>query len=270
MTMTRTAATDWPAIIAAGRAWVERHDMPVTLRQTYYALVAAGKLRNREDNYRVLVSRIAEARRRGQFPNLIDEALPLRRIENYVDADAFTGEAVDLFRLDRTIGQHVKVILGAEKIGIAAQLLHFYGDPHGLPVIVVDGSASPSVADDLAQSIVADGRPAALLYAGDLNLIGEDVVADFVRRVGKFAEVTRVAVTAEQVKALGVPPRPGPTAGRRAGPQPRVEVEALDPDDLRHAFTEALAPLVDAAALRNVCADEQAQRDELRRRRASR
>ena len=78
-----------------------------------------------------------------------------------------------------------------------------------------------------------------LIYAGDHDPSGEDIDRDFLERTDCFDEVVRVALTAEQVAAYGLPPQPGKATDSRAagfverhGRLVRVELDALDPNAL--------------------------------------
>lgn len=113
-------------------------------------------------------------------------------------------------------------------------------------------------------------RPSVLLYAGDLDPSGEDIDRDFVERVGAFDKIERVAVTVEQIEHFDLPPQLGQTDDPRAdgfiarhGRLVQVELEALDPDDLRGLYDDALARYWDPDAFEAVVEVEAAERDEL-------
>jgi len=87
-----------------------------------------------------------------------------------------------------------------------------------------------------------------LIYAGDFDPTGEDVDRDFVERVGEFDEVRRIALSAEQVDEYDLPSLPGKETDSRAaafearhGRLVQVELDALDPDDLRDLYAAAIA-----------------------------
>ncbi|WP_335938025.1 hypothetical protein [Streptomyces sp. PTD5-9] len=88
----------WRAVVDRARQIVESYEGGVALRQVMYRLVSEGMLPPTPSMYRHLFSPLAQARREGRFPDLIDT---LR-------------EAVDWFALDRTEGQH-PVYVAAEK-----------------------------------------------------------------------------------------------------------------------------------------------------------
>ena len=86
-----------------------------------------------------------------------------------------------------------------------------------------------------------------LLYAGDHDPSGEDILRDFTKHT-RWDHVERVALCAEQVREFNLPEHAGKrtdsrAAGftRRHGRLVQVELEALDPDDLHTLYADALA-----------------------------
>lgn len=84
--------------------------------------------------------------------------------------------------------------------------------------------------------------------------------------------IVRVAVTPEVIERFNLPEMPGKETDSRSaafrarhGKLVQVEVEALDPADLRDLFTAAVRPLVDESILEAVLARGAAERAELSR-----
>ena len=109
-----------------------------------------------------------------------------------------------------------------------------------------------------------------LLYAGDFDPTGEDIDRDFVERVGLFADVRRVALNADQVDQYKLPPLPGKQTDSRAaafvarhGRLMQVELDALDPDDLRALYAAAIADYWDDDRLRGGARTEERDRAQL-------
>jgi len=110
-----------------------------------------------------------------------------------------------------------------------------------------------------------------LLYAGDHDPSGEDIDRDFAVRTGCWNKVVRVALSAEQVTEYNLPPNPGKATDSRAagfiakhGELRQVELDALDPDDLRHLYQRALDEFWDESAFEAVMEQERADIAELR------
>ena len=150
-----------------------------------------------------------------------------------------------------------------------AQLQAWYGDL-GIPILPTGGYASQSFVKQVAEDVGARGRPAALLYAGDFDPSGEDISRDFMARTGCWAEVRRIALTAEQVEQYDLPPQVGkatdPRAAafkRRHGVLVQVELDALEPPTLRSLYTNAISEFWDHDAYEAALSLEAEERDEL-------
>ena len=113
-----------------------------------------------------------------------------------------------------------------------------------------------------------DGRPAVLLYGGDFDPSGEDILRDFTRRTNCWREVRRVALTAEQVEEYGLPELPGKTSDARAGRfiarhhrLAQVEIDALDPNDLEDLFEVEIDAFWEQSAYDDVVEREDRERE---------
>lgn len=275
--MTAATRIDWPTILARGAAIVRSYTTGVTLRQLFYRLVAALLFPNTHNAYSGLSRQTARARRADAFPALIDLGRGIERPLRFDNPGAALDALVDQYRLDRTLGQPYAIYLGVEKHGITAQLSAWFGDALGLPILALGGYSSQTFVDDVARSLQSDWeqheRPSVLIYAGDFDASGEDIPRDFVERVAQrwgFDEVRRIALNAEQIAEYGLPPQPGKATDSRAagfiarhGELVQVELDALDPDDLRDLYQRALDDYWDATAYGAVMLREAPQREQL-------
>lgn len=187
----------------------------------------------------------------------------------FADADHALGWLARRYRHDRTAGQPCQVFIGVEKNGLLAQITRWF-EPHGLPVLALGGYASQTLAEDVSESIEADGRPAVLLYAGDFDPSGEDILRDFVDRCGGFAEVDRVALSAEQVERYDLPAAMGKATDSRSagfvarhGRLVQVELDAVPPDVLEGLYLDALERYWDPDAFDRCVREEAKQRARL-------
>lgn len=265
----RRERLDWPAIVPAAAAIVASYDTSVTLRQLFYRLVSAEVLPNTQTAYKSLSSKTAEARREGRFPALVDRVRGIDRRSSWTGPSAALAALARQYRRDRTEGQEVGVYMAVEKAGLLAQLDAWYS-PLGLPLLALGGYCSQSLADEVADDVEAQGRPAVLLYAGDHDASGEDIDRDFVARTGCWDKVVRVALSAEQVVEHDLPPLPGKVADSRAGAFARrhgglvqVELDALPPEVLHELYDDALSEWWDPDAHSQVLAVEREERQHL-------
>ena len=263
------AHRSWPAILEHAARIVSGYDTGVTLRQLFYRLVSDGTLRNTRSDYSQLSRQTAKARRQGDFPALVDRTREIHRPAVWNGPSDALASLASQYRRDRTEGQEWAVLLGVEKDGLTSLLSRWF-TRYGVPVLALRGYGSQSYVDDVRADVEADGRPAVLLYSGDLDPSGEDIERDFIRRAGCFAHVERVALTWEQVERHGLPPQMGKATDSRAasfverhGALVQVELDALPPDVLRQLYADALGRFVDLSTWRESVERERAERERL-------
>lgn len=265
--MTRTALRlDWQAILAQASVIVQSYDTGVTLRQLFYRLVAAELLPNSQGAYKTLSARTAEARRQGEFPELIDRTRDIHRYQSFVGVEQAKEWLSAIYRRDRTEGQSVSLYLGVEKNGIVEQLRSWFG-AYGFPILALGGYSSQSYVADVIADVFNQDRPAVLIYAGDFDPSGEDIDRDFLARTQCFDRVVRVALTDEQVDDYRLPPQPGKETDTRAasfvarhGRLVQVELDALPPDTLRSLYGEAIAEFFDQSVYESCLQREREER----------
>jgi hypothetical protein len=260
---------DWPAVTAHAADVVNTYDTSVTLRQLFYRLVSDGTLPNTIGAYKGLSDRTTRAREAGWFPDLIDRGRTIHRYPTFSGPAQARGWLAAIYRRDRTEGQPWSVYLAVEKAGMVVQLQAWFGDL-GVPILALGGYASHTYKQDVADDVDRAGRPAVLLYAGDHDPSGEDIDRDFVDKSDCWAKVIRVALTGEQVTAYGLPPMPGKETDTRAagfiarhGELRQVELDALDPEDLRRLYQAALDGFWDHDAYQATLDQEETDRSAL-------
>lgn len=262
----------WPPIIEAAKAIVESYNTKVTLRQLSYRLVSRGLIINKDPHYKRLSALTAEGRRNGTFPELADTT---RQIEDWVwhaNAPKAMRHAANTYRNDRMADQPVTIYLGVEKRGLIAQLDQWFGDPCGIPILPLGGFASQTFIDDVKADVAwrrrAYDRKAVFIYAGDFDASGISIDRVFNERTPNcFAHVQRIALSPRQIDeyslerqmgkpgdnntmafveqygdaALFDPVRPYVIVnGKRKLMPVQVELDALDPDDLKQLFADAI------------------------------
>jgi hypothetical protein len=178
------------------------------------------------------------------WEGVLDEAI--HRYAYWGSVEHALKDARDCYRLDRTAGQEVSIYLGVEKRGMLRQLDAWFG-ALGVSVLPLGGYTSQSYVDEIIRDVEQRERPAVLIYAGDFDPSGEDIARDFVKRSGCWGVVQKIALSREQVDAYQLPINPGKAGDTRAagfverhGSLMQVELDALDPTDLRRLYQEAI------------------------------
>jgi len=253
---------NWKEILKVAITIMDKYDTGVTLRQLFYRLVSIELIENTRSMYTSLSKKTATARREGWFPSFIDKT---RQIESYQTFDS-PGQAKKwlsrVYRRDRTEGQKYHIYLGVEKAGIVEQLKSWFGD-YGISVIALKGYSSQTYVDDVTQDIKADGRPAILIYAGDFDPSGEDILRDFKKRCPVFDQVIPIALTQDQVIQYQLPEMMGKSTDKRAkgfiekyGKLVQVELDALEPSVLKELYRNTLFGLFDMSTYYDSCDKE--------------
>jgi hypothetical protein len=264
------ANLSWPPIIDAAREWVEAQPFPVTLRQCFYFLVSRQLIPNSESKYKRLSELTATARHDGTFPAFADESHSIEQWPSWSSVAQFAAPAAGAFHLDRTEGQEWQVVVGVEKRGMIAAVTRRFGE-RGWRTVALGGYTSVTIKMDLAEQLADDGRPSVLIYAGDFDASGEDIVRDYTGRV-RFDRVIRAALTLQQVRSYDLPVNPGKDTDPRTpgfvakyGTSMQVEVDALDPAELDRLLVEAAAPFWDVSLFDAVVEEERHLQDQIRR-----
>jgi len=277
-------ARDWSYILDHAADIVRSYSTRVTLRQLFYRLVADQTLRNTRSEYNQLSSQTAKARRNGYFPDLMDRTRSIQRMyplfQSTEEANAWLKQR---YRRDRTEGQEYSLYLAVEKAGIVNQLNEWFGYPLGIPILPLQGYSSQTFVDDVVYDTGAhyanligdkqpgqDFRPTVVIYAGDFDPSGEDIDRDFNERTSCWDHVHRIALNPEQIDEYDLPPAMGKASDSRAsqfvarhGELIQVELDALDPNDLRALYQDAIDMYWDEDAHAKVMELEKQERDSL-------
>ena len=169
-------------------------------------------------------------------------------------ADEALAALRDQYRRDRTEGQDVSIFLAVEKAGMVVQLESWFGHL-GVPVVALAGYSSQTLVRSVVDDAERQQRPGVLIYAGDFDPSGEDILRDWEARTNCWSAVERVALSADQVGEYKLPTAPGKAGDSRAaaftsrhGQLVQVELDALNPAVLRDLYDGALVGYWDVSS----------------------
>lgn len=239
-----TQRIEWSYVLQRAAEIVRGYSTGVTLRQLYYRLVSEHLIPNKQTAYNSLSSRTAKARREGWFPDLVDRGREIHLYQTFANPASALRWLSRIYRIDRTEGQEYAVWIAVEKNGLLNLLIDWFGD-FGVPVIALGGYSSQTFCDDISQAVANDGRPAILIYGGDFDPSGEDILRDFMSRTDCWWATPKVALLPEHIQEYDLPPLPGKTTDSRAqgfidrhGELMQVELDALPPDVLQSLYED--------------------------------
>jgi hypothetical protein len=272
------ARREWGPIIDSARNIVNSYQYLITLRQLHYRLVMSPGLgySNSESDYKRLSELTAIGRRERSFPALQDQTRTVHRDPHWKSPGAAVQTMASWYERDRTEGQEFFICLAGEKATLLAQLDDWFNNDNetdlGIPFILTRGYGSQTYVDQVKQLVRKDKRKAVLIYAGDLDPSGEDILRDFQERTGCWDHVEHIAVKHEQIVDLDLAIAPGKYTDSRAarfierhGELIQVEVEAIEPDDLRQLYQDALDPYWDSDKYQTVIEQEEKDKAYLKR-----
>lgn len=166
--------------------------LTLTLRQLYYQLVSKDLIKNEEKSYKRIGEIVSRARRGGMldWESLEDRVRRPQRASEFKDLDELIGAALSSYRLPRLNGQDSYVELWVEKDALAGVLWPIAHRYH-ITLMVNRGYSSTSAMKDAGERlrekcVEMDVSKAFVLYLGDLDPSGEDMVRDVADRLHEY------------------------------------------------------------------------------------
>lgn len=252
-----------------------RQGYELTLRQTYYQLVARGFIENSEKSYKRIGDLINNARLAGliNWEAITDRTRELRGGNCNVPPAEIIKDDARFFSLDKWTNQPNYVEIWVEKdalidvVGSAC----FRTDT---PYFSCRGYCSQSEMWQAAQRFIRKGNREGryLIYLGDHDPSGIDMtrdVADRLKLFGASVDVRRVALTMEQIKTFNPPPNPAKITDRRAVAYIKRwgheswELDALEPKFITQLIQGEISALMDNAIVAKTVALEREMQQDL-------
>lgn len=250
----RPASLDLVRAVQAVLAEYRDH-LPLTIRQTFYRLVATQGYDKTEAAYARLCEMVNRARRAGFIPfaSIRDDGATRYEAATWADPAGFLADVrkdAGRFRLDRQDGQAVRLWVLCEAGGMAPMLARA-ANPYGVPVLTSGGFDSVTAKHDLAQElaeVLEEGTRAQVLHLGDMDPSGEHLFTSLAEDVSAMVNTlcgaqpvfTRLAVTREQADRLALPTAPPKPTDRRRFTGQTVQCEAIAPDMLAAILRAAI------------------------------
>jgi len=245
---------------------------PMTVRQIYYQLVSGQVIKNNRSEYQAVSNALVQARQDGIIPwGWIEDRLRLpHEVGMWDDLAEFSETAIYAYRRDTWATQPAYLECWLEKDALSG-LFEVVLSPYGVTLNVGRGYDGWSSLYNAARRF--EGKEGAtVLYYGDLDPSGEDMVRSLRERLGHFGcnpEIIKCALTLEDVKKYSLPSALAKkTDTRRAAYVEKfgdvcVELDALPAAVLQSRLKNDLETRLDLAALELVKQAEQADKERL-------
>jgi hypothetical protein len=260
------------ALIEAPKEVLAEH-RPMTVRQVFYALVSRQVIENTRSQYQAVSNALVDARKEGliRWEWIEDRLRRPREVAMWSGLADFADTAVAWYRRDvwTTQSGYVEVWLEKDALsGIFEDVL----EPYGVTLNVGRGyDGWDSIRN--AATRYHDGAGVTVLYFGDFDPSGEDMVRSLRERLAHFGghpDLIKSGLTAGDVDRYNLPPDfTKRSDSRRAAFVAKhgdvaVELDALPIDVLRRRLEDDVRARVDVKALARVRIVETRERKRLR------
>lgn len=248
----------------------------LTLRQLYYQLVSRDVIANNQKEYSKLSSLLVKGRMGGEVDwDIIEDRIRVPFIPYYVsDIKGAIQDTIDQYRLDRMKDQPVYIELWVEKDALSGVLKPISSYYH-IHLMVNRGYSSASAMYDASKRFLRnDDKQGFILYLGDHDPSGLDMIRDIQSRLNEFGanvEVEALALTTEQVKKYNPPPNPAKFQDPRAScyiekfGRVSWEVDSLNPKILNSLIKNRINQLINIELFNKVIKQEEKDKNILRK-----
>jgi hypothetical protein len=249
------------ALIAAAAAILAKSKTAMTLRQLHYQLVARQVTPNTRGAYKSLSKALAWARVHGVVGwDAIEDRLRVpRAVPQWRDLADFADAVLRSYRRDVWSQQPELVEVWLEKDALSS-IVGDVLEPYGATLNVgrgYDGWSSLHAAAIRYRHAAEAGRPVTVLYLGDHDPSGQDMVASLAGRLSEMGAdptIERVAILPEDIDRYQLPPDFTKTTDTRRAAfvakhgDRAVELDSLPVDALVARLGAAIVAHLDQAA----------------------
>lgn len=242
----------------------------LTLRQLHYQLVGKNQIVNHITAYKKLGTILDDCRYGGVIDwAAIEDRGRVPKLPYYaLDPEDAINDIIGSYRIDRQQGQRVAIEVWTEKDALSGILARATNTYH-VRLCVNKGYTSSSAIYEaynrFAQSMIHEDQKVVILYLGDHDPSGLDMVRDIHERLdmmmskGRFSdvynsdqlEVQHLCVTKTQIRQYKLPPNPAKLTDTRAAAYIKDhgmeswEVDALRPEVLDKLVRDAIVDIID-------------------------
>jgi len=252
--------------------------LKLTLRQLYYQLVTQNLIINEEKSYAHLSKIVSEARLAGllDWAAIEDRTRMPTTPNEFENIKELVDAALHSYRLPRWNEQPYYVELWVEKDALAGVLKPLANKYH-VTLMVNRGYSSQTAMYEASIRFLDKGgsKQKILLYLGDFDPSGEDMVRDIEDRLYMFGVdnlvVKKIALTMDQVNTYNPPPNPAKIKDPRAQEfiskygEYSWEVDSINPVELQNIIKGEFEQLVDVSKLSKVLNKEKRDKSKLQK-----
>ena len=246
----------------------------LTLRQLYYQLVSRDIIPNLQREYQKLSRVMTDARMAGIVDwDIIEDRIRIPKKPNeFKNIPDLVDAAIRSYRLDRWQNQKNYVEVWVEKDALSGVLQPLTKKYH-VHLLVNRGYSSASAMHDSALRFQeSNDKNCVILYLGDHDPSGEDMVRDIEDRLDDFGcdvEIKKIALTKKQIEQFQLPPNPAKMSDPRSDEYVTKhgnyswELDALTPETLNELLVTNIENLLDMDEYKAVIKREEEEKVKL-------
>ncbi len=260
-------------LISAAREILKLQN-PMTLRQTYYQLVAKHIVDNNKNEYQKLSNALVWARQQELIPWgwLEDRTRQPRQVNMWSNLQDFFETVKISYRKDVWENQENYVVVWVEKDALSG-IFQRAVDIYGVTLIVGRGYNSWSVKKELADMFRAYGKKPVVLYFGDFDPSGEDIFRDIEESFGFFQislkKIEKISLTKNDINKYNLPADFAKKSDTRSkkfiakNGDMAVELDALPVDILREKIKNGIEKYLDMEKFKIVLGEQSQEQYEI-------
>jgi hypothetical protein len=242
---------------------------PMTVRQCFYAATVRGLVEKTEGGYAKIQTDLTLMRRAGELPYgwLTDSTRFQRKPRSYIGVEQALLHTAQFYRKDLWASAGAYVEVWIEKDALSGVVFPITAE-YDVPLMSARGYASLSFLHEAAEYIAELDVPAFIYQFGDHDPSGVNAggkIEETLRELAPDADISfeRVAVTRDQIARWSLPTRPTKATDPRAWnfEGESVELDAIEPDQLRSLVREVVERQIDQDQLQILKAAEASERE---------
>jgi hypothetical protein len=243
---------------------------PMTVRQVFYQATVHGLVEKAESGYAKVQTDLTVMRRTGELPYdwLADNTRWQRKPRTFDSVEEALRQTAAFYRKSLWTDADSYVEIWLEKDALAG-VIYPITSMYDVPLMVARGYASLSFLYNAAEYINTLDVPAYIYHLGDFDPSGVNAgekIEETLHDLAPDAEIyfERIAVTPEQIDEWDLPTRPTKTSDTRAKSfrsNVSVELDAIEPNQLRAIVQEAIEAHLPAAQFEVLKAAEKSERE---------
>jgi hypothetical protein len=242
---------------------------PMTVRQVFYQATVRGLVEKAESGYAKVQTDLTVMRRAGELPYdwLADNTRWQRKPRTFNSVEDALRATAAFYRKNLWADADSYVEIWLEKDALAG-VVYPVTSMYDVPLMVARGYASLSFLYSAAEYINTLTVPAYIYHLGDFDPSGVNAgekIEETLRELAPDADIVfaRIAVTPEQIHEWDLPTRPTKTSDTRAKNfgDISVELDAIDPNQLRALVQEAIEMHLPADEFEVLKVAEQSERE---------